>query len=68
MRKKLRSAAGRRVYDRRKALVEPVFGVLKQQRGMRQLRTRGQIRVAAEFALATIAYNVTRLFTRSRKL
>ena len=68
MRKKLRSAAGRRVYDRRKALVEPVFGVLKQQRGMRQLRTCGQIRVAAEFALATIAYNVTRLFTRSRKL
>lgn len=68
MRKKLRSAAGRRVYDRRKALVEPVFGVLKMQRGMRQFRTRGQLKVAAEFALATIAYNLTRLFTRSPKL
>jgi hypothetical protein len=30
MRKKLRRVAGRRVYGRRKALVEPVFGVLKQ--------------------------------------
>jgi hypothetical protein len=64
MRKKLRSAAGRRGYGRRKALVEPVFGVLKQQRGMRQFRTRGRERVAAEFTLAAIAYNRTRLFTR----
>jgi len=66
MRKKLRSAAGRQVYERRKALVEPVFGVLKQQRGMRQFRTRGQVKVAAEFTLAAIAYNVTRLFARHR--
>jgi transposase len=64
MRKKLRSAAGRQVYERRKALVEPVFGVLKQQRGMRQFRTRGRERVACEFTLAVLAYNVTRLFAR----
>ena len=64
MRKKLRSPAGRRVYAKRKALVEPVFGVLKQQRGMRQFRTRGQAQVAAEFTIAAIAYNLTRLFAR----
>lgn len=64
MRKKLRSGAGRRVYAKRKALVEPVFGVLKQQRGMRQFRTRGQAQVAAEFTLAALAYNLTRLFAR----
>ena len=64
MRKKLRSSAGRRVYAQRKALVEPVFGVLKQQRGMRQFRTRGRERVATEFTLAAIAYNLTRLFAR----
>jgi len=68
MRKKLRSTAGRQVYERRKALVEPVFGVLKQQRGMRQFRTRGQVKVAAEFTLAAIAYNVTRLFARKRNV
>jgi hypothetical protein len=35
---------------------------------MRQFRTRGQIKGAAEFALAAIAYTLTHLFTRRRKL
>jgi hypothetical protein len=29
---------------------------------MRQFRTRGQAQVAAEFTIAAIAYNLTRLF------
>ncbi len=62
MRKKLRSPAGRAVYARRKATVEPVFGVLKQQREMRQFRTRGLDKVSAEFTLATLAYNITRIY------
>jgi hypothetical protein len=65
---KLRSRAGRRVYERRKTMVEPVFGVLKQQRGIRQFRTRGPAKVATEFTLAALAYNLTRLFVRRRAL
>lgn len=65
MRRKLRSAAGRKIYHRRKAIVEPVFGVLKQQRGLRQFRLRGLERVGIEFALATIGYNLTRLYRRA---
>ena len=61
MRAKLRSPAGQATYARRKAVVEPVFGVLKQQRGMRQFRTRGLKYVNNEFTLATLAYNITRL-------
>jgi hypothetical protein len=61
MRAKLRSPAGQAAYARRKAVVEPVFGVLKQQRGMRQFRTRGLQKVNGEFTLATLAYNITRL-------
>jgi hypothetical protein len=61
MRAKLRSPAGQATYARRKAVVEPVFGVLKQQRGMRQFRTRGLQNVNNEFTLATLAYNITRL-------
>jgi transposase len=61
MRAKLRSPAGAAAYARRKAIVEPVFGVLKQQRGMRQFRTRGLNNVGNEFTLATLAYNITRL-------
>jgi len=61
MRRRLRSPAGRRMYARRKALVEPVWGVLKQQRGMRQFRLRGLAKVGIELALAALAYNLTRL-------
>jgi hypothetical protein len=62
MRTKLRSPDGRAAYARRKAVVEPVFGVLKQQRAMRQFRTRGLKNVGNEFTLATMAYNLTRLY------
>ncbi|MGA2050514.1 MAG: IS1182 family transposase [Terracidiphilus sp.] len=61
MRAKLRSPAGQAAYARRKAVVEPVFGVLKQQRGMRQFRTRGLQNVNNEFTLATLAFNITRI-------
>ena len=61
MRAKLRSPAGEATYARRKAVVEPVFGVLKQQRGIRQFRTRGMQNVNNEFTLATLAFNITRL-------
>ena len=64
MRQKLRSPAGRKVYGRRKAVVEPVLGVLKQQRGMRQFQTRGLAKVAIEFTLAALAYNLTRVHHR----
>lgn len=62
MRAKLRSPGGQAAYARRKAVVEPVFGVLKQQRGMRQFRTRGLSNVKNELTLATLAYNITRLY------
>ena len=50
------------VYRRRKALIEPVFGVLKEQRGMRRFRRRGLAKVAVEMLLAATAYNLTRLY------
>ena len=64
LRRRLRSPAGRATYARRKAVVEPVFGVLKQQRGMRQFRTRGLKNVNTEFLLAALAYNLTRVYGR----
>jgi hypothetical protein len=41
MRRKLRDLAGRKIYQRRKAIVEPVIGVLKQPRGMLRFARRG---------------------------
>src|ERR1022692_1497766 len=61
MRAKLRRRAGRDIYQRRQALVEPVFGILKEQRGMRKFRRRGLAAVTTEWILAAIAYNITRM-------
>jgi len=66
MRQRLRSPAGRAVYQRRKAIIEPVFGVLKEQRGLRRFRLRGLAKVAVEMALAATAYNLTRLWSHQR--
>jgi DDE family transposase len=40
-------------------MAEPVIGILKELRGMRQFRMRGLGKVAAQFALATTALNLT---------
>ncbi len=61
MRQKLRGPTGQAVYRRRKALVEPVWGTLKEQRGMRRFRLRGLKKVSIEFTLAAISFNLTRL-------
>ena len=61
LREKLRSPQGRRIYQRRQAVVEPVFGILKEQRGMRKFRRRGLAAVTTEWMLAAIAYNLTRM-------
>lgn len=67
-RERLRGPTAREHQQRRKAIVEPVFGVLKQQRGMRKFRRRGLAAVAVEWCLATIAYNLTRMWTKAREI
>jgi hypothetical protein len=61
MREKMRSETGRALYRKRKAIVEPVFGTLKEQRNLRGFRMRSIEKVAIEFALAATAYNLTRI-------
>lgn len=61
-RQKLRTRAGHTVYRQRKSIVELVFGVLKEQRGMRRFRLRGLSAVASEMTWAAIAFNLTRIW------
>jgi transposase len=67
LRDRMRSPLGQACYGRRKAIVESVFGVLKQQRGMRQFRRRSLLGVSVEWSLATTAYNLTRMFQLQTK-
>jgi hypothetical protein len=66
MRRKLRTARGRATDTRRKTLIEPVIGALKEQRGLRRFRLRGLAKVGIELALATTAYNLTRRWAHQR--
>jgi transposase len=62
MRHKLRTEAGRAVYRMRKAIVEPVFGQIKEQRGFRRFSLRGQQNVRREWRLVCTVSNLLKLF------
>jgi transposase len=62
MRQKLRSPEGRAIYARRKEIVEPVCGRLKEHHGLRQFRLRGLSKVGVELALASTAVNLKRMW------
>ena len=61
MRRKLRTKAGKKVYARRKAIAEPVFGQIKQARGMRQFLLRGLEKAKGEWALIRLTHNVLKM-------
>jgi len=61
MERKLRTQRGRRIYSRRKAIIEPVFGQIKG-RGFRQFLLRGQQKVNAEWKLIAATHNLLKLF------
>jgi transposase len=52
----------RALYARRKTLIEPVFGILKEQMGGRRFLLRGLANVQAEFALLAAAFNLKTLW------
>ncbi len=62
----LRTRRGRKIYSRRKAIVEPVIGQIKQARGFRQFLRRGVARVSEEWALVCTAHNLLKLHTALR--
>jgi transposase len=62
MRRKLKTKAGKAVYAARKAIVEPVFGQIKQARGFRQFLLRGIDKVRGEWSLVCLTHNVLKMY------
>jgi len=62
MREKLKSAQGHAVYKMRKAIVEPVFGQIKEARGLRRFSLRGEPKVGLEWQLICLTHNLLKLF------
>jgi transposase len=63
---KLKTERGRAQYRRRKAIVEPVFGWVKEILGFRRFRLRGFESVSGEWDLVCLAVNLKRLNTLVR--
>ena len=62
MRDRLRTPEGKDAYRMRKAIVEPVFGQIKEERGFRRFAMRGIEKVRAEFQLIATGHNLLKLF------
>lgn len=62
LRRKLKTACGKKIYARRKEVVEPVFGQIKAARGLRQFLLRGLDNVSAEWDLWCLTHNLLKLF------
>jgi hypothetical protein len=62
MARRLKTAEGRVLYKLRKQTVEPVFGIIKEVMGFRRFLLRGRTKVALEWTLVCVSYNLKRIF------
>lgn len=62
MRNKLRSPEGRAIYARRKAVVEPVYGQIKEARAFRRFLVRGLRAVSGQWSLVCTGHNLLKLY------
>ena len=61
MRARLKTPKVAAIYAKRKAIVEPVFGYIKQWRGFRRFGLRGLAKVQAEWAFICLTHNLLKL-------
>ena len=61
MQAKLKTPEGKRTYSLRMETAEPVFGQMKDGRGLRRFRTRGLAKVRGEWALWCATHNLLKL-------
>ena len=59
---KVRTTEGRALYARRKVIVEPVFGQIKEARGFRRFLLRGLDNIRGEWRLVCLTHNLLKLW------
>ena len=62
MRRKLTTQRGRRLYEQRRWMIEPVFGDIKENRGIRRFQRRGFEACASEWKLIAATHNLRKLY------
>ena len=68
MARRLRTKAGRKVYSRRKVIVEPVFGQIKESLGFRSFLLRGHDQVRGEWRFISAVHNILKLVRNRARL
>ena len=59
---KVRSPEGKALYARRKSIVEPVFGQIKEARGFRRFLLRGLEHIRGEWRLVCLTHNLLKIW------
>jgi hypothetical protein len=59
---KVRTPEGKALYARRKVIVEPVFGQIKEARGFRRFLLRGLAKIRGEWRLVCLTHNLLKLW------
>jgi hypothetical protein len=62
MREILASKEGKARYALRRSTVEPVFGQIKEARGIRRFRLRSLVKVTSEWRFICATHNLLKLF------
>jgi transposase len=65
---KVRTPEGKALYSRRKVIVEPVFGQLKEARGFRRFLLRGLANIRGEWRLVCLTHNLLKMWRYGRVL
>jgi transposase len=68
MARKLRTKKGRSMYAKRKGMIEPIFGQLKQVLGFRQFSMRGLASMRGEWRLMATVHNLLKLWRNDQKV
>lgn len=68
MARKLRTKKGRAMYAKRKGMIEPIFGQLKQVLGLRQFSMRGLASMRGEWRLMATVHNLLKLWRHGQRV
>ena len=68
MARKLRTKKGREMYAKRKGMIEPIFGQLKQVLGFRQFSLRGLASMRGEWRLMATVHNLLKLWRNNPRV
>jgi transposase len=68
MARKLRTKVGRAMYAKRKGMIEPIFGQLKQVLGFRQFSMRGLSSMRGEWRLMATVHNLLKLWRHDQRV